>query len=113
MISAAHILLEAERMTGEMKGVGQAVCGGAGVMGAPVDVPSVPFCYPGVPWLSLCLVYHRGPGQGEDILVRVKAKKEQTGNEPVNESVHNQCLGPLFSQIFGAWVTGGADGEQS
>lgn len=88
MISAAHILLEAERMTGEMRGVGQAVCGGAGVMGAPVDVPSVPFCYPGMPWLSLCLVYHRGPGQGEDILVRVKAKKEQTGNEPVNESVH-------------------------
>ena len=87
--------------------------GGAGLMGAPVDVPSVAFCYSAVLWLSLCLVYHRGPGQGEDVLVRVKVKKEQKGSEPAYSWFVNQCPDSLFSQTFGAWVAGGADGEQS
>lgn len=56
-------------------------------MGAPGDVPGIPFCYPGVLWLSFCLVYHRGRGQGEDILVKVKVKKEQTGSEPAYGSL--------------------------
>lgn len=105
--------MEAERMAGETRGLCQAFRGWCWLDGGPMDVPSVAFCYPAVLWLSLCLVYHRGPGQGEDVLVRVKVKKEQEGSEPAYSWFVNQCPDSLFSQIFGAWVTGGADGEQS